>query len=90
LSVFPNATLAEYGTYSILKDMSSVTAKIKAEIFARGPVAAGVNAEPIVEYEGGIVDNRHFWNMMVNHIVAIVGWGTDEASGKQYWIVRNR
>lgn len=53
-------------------------------------VAAGVNAEPIVKYEGGIVNNTHFWNMMVNHIVSIVGWGTDQESGQQYWIVRNR
>lgn len=89
LSVFPNASLAEYGTYSVMKDMTTVSAKVKAEIFARGPVAAGVNAEPIVKYEGGIVDDRHFYHMMVNHIVAIVGWGTDPDSGEQHWIVRN-
>ena len=28
--------------------------------------------------------------MMINHIVSIVGWGTDEETGDQYWIVRNR
>lgn len=89
IKIFPNATVDEYGTYSILKDMSSVASKVKAEIYARGPVAAGVNAEPIVEYEGGIVNNTHFWNMMVNHIVAIVGWGLDKETGQEYWIVRN-
>jgi len=89
IDVFPNATVAEYGTYSFLKDFSGVTAKIKAEIYARGPVATGVNAEPIVEYDGGIVNNTHFWNMMVNHIVSIVGWGKDKETGEQYWIVRN-
>jgi cathepsin X len=90
INVFPNASLAEYGTYSVMKDMGSVSHKIKAEIYARGPVAAGINAEPIVKYEGGIVNNTHWWNMMVNHIVAIVGWGTEKETGDQYWIIRNR
>lgn len=89
VETFPNASLAEYGTYSVLRDFTSVTSKIKAEIYARGPVAAGINAEPIIDYDGGIVNNTHFWNMMVNHIVSIVGWGTDEVTGEQYWIGRN-
>lgn len=65
-----------------------------AEIYARGPVATGVNAEPLVEYSGGIVQDSHFFHKMVNHIVSIVGWGTfttddDDDTTKVYWIVRN-
>lgn len=87
---FPNATVAEYGSYSYFTDgFGAVADKIKAEIYARGPVAAGVNAEPIVNYEGGVVNNTKIWNMMVNHIVSIVGWGTDKTTGLQHWIVRN-
>ena len=26
---------------------------------------------------------------MVNHVVSIVGWGTEEETGMMYWIVRN-
>jgi cathepsin X len=90
LSYFPNATIAEYGTYSYYTDgFGAVAEKIKAEIFLRGPVATGVNAEPLVQYTGGIVNNTKIWNMMINHIVSIVGWGTDAETGKQYWIVRN-
>jgi len=84
---YPNATIAEYGSYGIF-DTDKVH-KIMAEIYARGPVAAGVNAEPIIAYQGGIVKNAHFWDRMVNHIVSIVGWGTDEEDGTMYWIVRN-
>lgn len=89
IDFFPNATLAEYGTYSVLSDPKGASQKIMAEIYARGPVATGVNAEPLVKYEGGIVRDTKFWHMMVNHIVSIVGWGTDEETGDKYWIVRN-
>jgi cathepsin X len=90
VSHFPNATIAEFGTYSFFTDgFGAVADKIKAEIYARGPVAAGINAEPIVDYQGGIVNNTKIWNMMINHIVSIVGWGTDKTTGEQYWLVRN-
>jgi cathepsin X len=71
---FPNATIAEYGTYSFYTAFRTVTHQIKAEILARGPVATGVNADPILEYPGGIVNNTKIWNMMVNHVVSIVGY----------------
>jgi len=80
---YPNATIAEYGTYSMDAD------KIKAEIFARGPVAAGINAEPIIEYHGGIYTDDNPEDKEINHIVSIVGWGMDETTQKQHWIIRN-
>jgi len=82
IAIFPNATIAEYGTTP--KD----TDAIKAEIFTRGPVAATVNAEPIVGYGGGIFDDDSH-STSTNHIVSIIGWGMDDESEKQYWIVRN-
>lgn len=59
-----------------------------AEIYARGPVAATINAEPIVGYRGGIFTDDSYSDM-TNHIVSIVGWGMDEETGKKHWIVRN-
>mmetsp|Transcript_12045 Transcript_12045/g.15249 ORF Transcript_12045/g.15249 Transcript_12045/m.15249 type:complete len:358 (-) Transcript_12045:371-1444(-) len=79
---FPNATVAEYGM--IERDVD----KIMAEIFARGPVAATINAEPILDYKGGIFTDETA-EKTSNHIVSIVGWGYDEESGKRHWIVRN-
>jgi hypothetical protein len=73
--------VAEYG--QITDDPDA----IMAEIYARGPVAAAVNAEPIVKYRGGIFDNEDE-DSDTNHIVSIVGWGTSE-EGKKYWIIRN-
>jgi cathepsin X len=90
ITAFPNATVAEYGTYSYFTGgFGAVAEQIKAEIYARGPVATGVNAEPIVNYAGGVVNNTKIWNMMVNHVVSIVGWDMDEETGQQHWIVRN-
>ena len=57
--------LGEYGTYSVMTSPKDAAFKIQAEIYARGPVAAGVNAEPLVEYTGGIVTDTHFWHKMV-------------------------
>lgn len=55
----------------------NVVNNIKTEIFVRGPVAATINAEPIVGYAGGVfVDDSH--SRSSNHIVSITGWGYDE------------
>ncbi len=83
INYFPNATVAEYGVIES-KDIH----EIMSEIYSRGPVAATVNAEPIVEYQGGIVTDET-GSKQTNHIVSIVGWGKDEETGKKYWIVRN-
>eukprot|EP00977_Amphora_coffeiformis_P023427 scaffold13351_cov200-Amphora_coffeaeformis.AAC.8 len=85
IDVFPNATVAEYG---LIDFDENVVEKIMTEIFVRGPVAATINAEPIVNWKGGIfTDDSH--SQMTNHIVSIVGWGTDPDTGKKHWVIRN-
>eukprot|EP00984_Skeletonema_dohrnii_P025998 scaffold15239_cov120-Skeletonema_dohrnii-CCMP3373.AAC.3 len=83
---YPNATVAEHGTYNLFT--SDRVHKIKAEIYARGPVAAGVNAIPLLDYKGGVLKDGSYFDMMVDHVVSITGWGVDE-EGDEYWIVRN-
>lgn len=83
---FPNATVAEHGTYNLLS--WDRIHKIKAEIYARGPVATGVNADTLLDYKGGVVKDGGLMDMLVDHIVSIVGWDVDEV-GDEYWIVRN-
>mmetsp|Transcript_15192 Transcript_15192/g.24672 ORF Transcript_15192/g.24672 Transcript_15192/m.24672 type:complete len:340 (-) Transcript_15192:55-1074(-) len=78
---YPNATVKEYGTL-LGKEA------VKKEIYARGPVACGVNAGPIEDYKGGIVD-MPYKARIVDHIVSTVGWGYDEKTDTEYWIVRN-
>jgi len=58
---------------------------IMAEIYARGPVAAGIDATVLETYTGGIITATQPAN--IDHIVEIVGWGTE--GGIDFWIVRN-
>jgi cathepsin X len=89
IDYFPNATVAEYGLIEYDADDKEATChKIMAEIYARGPVAATINAEPIVKYSGGIFTETKYSDQ-TNHIVAITGWGKDPETGKKYWIIRN-
>ena len=57
------------------------------QIYARGPVAAGIDATVLENYTGGIITATEPSN--INHIVSIVGWGHDAATGVDYWIGRN-
>jgi len=90
LDYFPNATVAEYGEIEVgwLDSYEDVAHKIRAEIYARGPVATTINADPLRDYEGGILDDETA-GTNTNHIVSIVGYGKDETSDKDYWIIRN-
>merc|ERR1712072_1316228 len=78
LDHYPNITISDYGS------IRGSDAMMK-EIYSRGPVACGVDANPLLNYNGGIVTTMGNW---VDHIISVVGWGTDANVGK-YWIVRN-
>eukprot|EP00244_Chara_vulgaris_P012612 TRINITY_DN672_c0_g2_i11.p1 TRINITY_DN672_c0_g2~~TRINITY_DN672_c0_g2_i11.p1 ORF type:complete len:640 (-),score=83.83 TRINITY_DN672_c0_g2_i11:1276-3162(-) len=63
--------------------------KIKAEIFKRGPVSCGIHAtRKFDEYKGGVFQQMTV-PLVPNHEVSLVGWGIDDATGKEYWIGRN-
>jgi len=67
---------------------SSVNA-IKSEIMSRGPVATGVNANPLWDSYTGGVWKGSCDQTSIDHIVSIVGWGVDPTDSSDYWIVRN-
>lgn len=79
LSSYPNATISDYGSISGRSAMQK-------EIFNRGPISCGIDAGPILDYQSGI--NTHGFSFMIDHVVSVVGWGTDATHGL-YWIVRN-
>ena len=62
-------------------------AKMKAEIYARGPISCGVDANAEMEaYTGGIFSSK---GSSINHIISIAGWGVEPTTGDEYWVLRN-
>lgn len=78
LSSYPNATVSDYGS------ISGQDAMMK-EIFNRGPIACGVDASKLLNYESGILNLP---GAGIDHVISVVGWGTDPQQGF-HWIVRN-
>lgn len=78
MSHYPNVTVADFGSIS-------GTDAVMKEIYNRGPVACGIVAGPLLNYEKGIFTEH---GTDLDHTISVVGWGTDSAVGK-YWIVRN-
>jgi len=77
LSNYPNVTVAEYGS------ISGKDAMMK-EIYERGPIACGIDAGPLLNWETGIIKEK---SMSTDHVISVVGWGKEGDDG--YWIVRN-
>ena len=79
---YPSWTVSEYGS---VKGAD----KMKAEIYARGPIGCGISATDAFEaYTGGIYSEVKKF-AMVNHEVSIAGWGVDEETGEEFWVGRN-
>ena len=81
LSDYPMITIDDYGSISGQDAMQK-------EIYARGPIACGINAQPILDYQQGVFEKSGPLQQ-VDHVISGVGWGKDSDSGKQYWIGRN-
>jgi len=80
LNHYPNVTISNYGSIS-------GQAAMQKEIMARGPISCGIDAMPILKYQGGVVTDP---GSGVDHVISVVGWGKgNDSEGKGYWIVRN-
>ena len=65
--------------------------EIKEFLYETGPLAVALNANPLQTYSGGILDKTSSQcpTSGINHAVTMVGYGHDDASDKDFWIVKN-
>lgn len=57
-------------------------------VATKGPVVVSVDASGWSMYSSGVYDGCDA-DAIVNHAVLLVGYGTDDVSGKKYWLIRN-
>jgi cathepsin X len=94
---FVNATDYNVNLYGVdeFGTLSGV-AEMKAEIYARGPIACLINSGPpeFDGYRGGVIrcpEHAHACNKpdYTDHVVVVAGWGVDQATGTPFWVGRN-
>lgn len=54
-----------------------------------GPLVVSVAAHAWNDYESGVFSTSPHENHDVNHVVALVGYGTDDDTGQDYWLAQN-
>lgn len=62
---------------------------VMAALAKVGPLAVNVDASTWSSYESGVYDGCSYDDMDIDHVVVLVGYGTDEDTGTDYWLIRN-
>jgi len=89
----PDGNCAPITSYKkfVVGDYGSVSGadKMKAEIYARGPISCCMQSTDKFEsYVGGIYSEK-VTNPTCNHHISVFGWGVDNSTKTEYWIARN-
>jgi len=69
---------------------SNSVSQLKAAV-SEGPVSVAIEADTYYfqTYSTGVMDNASSCGTNLDHGVLVVGYGTDAASGEEYWLVKN-
>ncbi|XP_058793260.1 procathepsin L-like [Phymastichus coffea] len=65
--------------------------KLQAAVATVGPISVAIDADSddFIFYESGIFYSNECSSVMLDHAVLAVGYGTDNKTGKDYWLVKN-
>ena len=79
---YPKWYAIQYGAVTGADDM-------KKELLSRGPISCQMMVtDKFEKYTGGIYSERSLF-VAPNHAISVTGWGKDQKTGTEYWIVRN-
>jgi len=68
---------------------SNQYAPIVSHLASVGPLAINVDASAWSAYESGVFNGCNQQNPDIDHVVQLVGYGTDTKLNMDYWLVRN-
>ena len=77
------------GVEGFVKLPQNDASAVMAALATVGPLAVNVDASDWADYESGVFSGCSYDDMDIDHVVVLVGYGTDEESGEDYWLVRN-
>jgi len=90
--VGPTCFVPEHNQYTVSHhgEIPFSEEAIMTEIHQRGPVGCGVWSAPLEDvpygFKGVFETTKHG---ETGHAISVVGWGTEESTGKPYWVMRN-
>lgn len=84
--------IPEIITKSVYLRLKGNETKLKDIVTSFGPVSIGISVQNnFYDYNGGIYDNKECPSdeNSINHAMLLVGYGTDESTAIDYWLLKN-
>uniref|UniRef100_A0A8C6WNM7 Uncharacterized protein n=1 Tax=Neogobius melanostomus TaxID=47308 RepID=A0A8C6WNM7_9GOBI len=75
-------------TCSSYKRLPEDELSLKQAVATIGPISVGIYADTIKHYSSGVYNEANCGNG-INHAVLVVGYGTDQDTGLDYWLIKN-